>query len=173
MIFDKLYDVIYADPPWNIGSYANMEKWPTQLEDKYPTMTEKELEELDVLSLCAEDCICFMWTTLTTLPQALKLLETWDFKYHITITWDKGGGWSSNGFHRRTELVLFGYRGKLSNVLHQEGEYIPTVFSEPKGKHSQKPEKMYEYIENRTRGKKIELFARNKREGWDVWGNEV
>jgi N6-adenosine-specific RNA methylase IME4 len=32
---------------------------------------------------------------------------------------------------------------------------------------------MYKYIEERTIGKKIELFARNKRQGWDVWGNQV
>jgi N6-adenosine-specific RNA methylase IME4 len=150
-----------------------LEKWESPLEDKYPTMTEEQLKTLDIENLSAEDSVCFMWTTLSTLPEALRLLEDWGFKYHITLTWDKGGGWSANGFHRRTELVLFGYRGILSKVLKQEGEYIPTVFGEPKGEHSAKPQKMYEYIEKRTNGKKIELFARNKRDGWDVWGNEV
>lgn len=166
------YNVIYADPPWDIGSMV-LDKWESPLEDKYPTMTEKELMALDIPSLSADDCACFMWTTLSTLQEALRLLEHWGFKYHITLTWDKGGGWSANGFHRRSELVLFGYKGKLSSVIKQEGEYIPTIFSEPKSEHSAKPQVMYEYLENRTRGKKIELFARNKREGWDVWGNEV
>ena len=166
------YNVIYADPPWDIGSMV-LEKWESPLEDKYPTMTEEELKLLDIPSLSADDSVCFMWTTLSTLPEALRLLEAWGFKYHITLTWDKGGGWSANGFHRRTELVLFGYKGILSKVIKQEGEYIPTIFAEPKREHSAKPEVMYKFIENRTLGKKIELFARNKREGWDVWGNQI
>jgi len=166
------YNVLYIDPPWNIGSMI-LEKWESPLDDKYPTMTEEELKKLDIQSLSAEDSVCFLWTTLSTLPEALRLLEHWGFKYHITLTWDKGGGWSANGFHRRTELVLFGYKGTLSKVLKQEGEYIPTIFAEAKREHSAKPEVMYKYIENRTLGKKIELFARNKRDGWDVWGNEV
>jgi len=172
------YAVLYADPPWDIGSIV-LEKWESPLDDKYPTMTLEKLKELKdekerkVQDLSAEDCVCFMWTTLTVLPDALELLDAWGFKYHITLTWDKNGGWSSNGFFRKSELILVGYKGKLSNVIKQEGEYIPTVFFESKTSHSTKPQKMYEYIEERTMGKKIELFARNKRAGWDAWGNQL
>ena len=169
---DGKYNVIYADPPWDISSFV-LEKWESPLEDKYPTMTEEEIKALDIPNLCADDCVLFLWTTLSTLPEALRILEHWGFKYHITLTWDKVGGWSSNGFHRRTELVLVGYKGKLSNVIKQEGEYIPTIFQEAKREHSTKPEIMYKYIETRTNSKKIELFARKKRDGWKVWGNEV
>jgi N6-adenosine-specific RNA methylase IME4 len=166
------FNVIYADPPWDIGSFV-LEKWESPLEDKYPTMTEIELMNLDIRSISAEDCVIFLWSTLSTLPQALALLGHWEFKYHITITWDKVGGWSSCGFHRKTELLLVGYKGILSNVVKQEGEYIPTVFTENKREHSRKPEAMYKFIENRTLGTKVELFARTRREGWEVWGNEV
>jgi len=166
------YNVIYADPPWDIGSMV-LEKWESPLEDKYPTMTKEELKQLRVEDLSADDCVCFLWTTLSTLPQALELLKDWGFEYHLTLTWDKGSGWSANGFHRRTELVLFGYKGKLSNVVKQKGEYIPTIFYEKKTTHSTKPEIMYQFIEKRTMGKKIELFARKKRKGWATWGNQV
>ncbi len=166
------YNVIDADPPWDIGSMV-LEKWESPLEDKYPTMTNEQLKDLDVENLSAEDCVCFMWTTLSTLPQALEVLAEWGFKYHITLTWDKGGGWSANGFHRRTELVVFGYKGILSKVVKQEGEYIPTVFYEAKTNHSTKPQIMYKFIEERTNGNKIELFARTKRDGWEAWGLEV
>ena len=171
IIPDGVYSVLYADPPWDIGSMV-LDKWESPLEDKYPTMSGDELKAME-LPKVADDSVCFMWTTLSTLPQALELLNHWGFKYHITITWDKGNGWSSNGFHRKTELVIFGYKGILSNVVKQEGEYIPTVFYEAKTTHSTKPQKMYEFIENRTVGNKIELFARDKRDGWDSWGNEV
>lgn len=166
------YQVIYADPPWDIGSMV-LDKWESPLEDKYPTMTPQELIDLNIGKLADEDCILFMWTTLSTLPQAINLMSEWGFKYHITLTWDKGGGWSASGFHRRTELVIVGYKGILSNVLKQEGEYIPTFFYEKKTTHSTKPKIMYEYIEKRTIGNKVELFCRTPREGWNVWGNEV
>jgi N6-adenosine-specific RNA methylase IME4 len=169
---DGKYNVIYADPPWDIGSMV-LDKWESPLEDKYPTMTEEELQKLDVPKLSADNCVLFMWTTLSTLPEALRLMEHWGFKYHITITWDKGNGWSMSGFHRKTELVLVGYKGVLSEVVKQEGEYIPTVFAEAKTTHSTKPEKMYQLIEDRTIGKKVELFARIKRDGWEVFGNQL
>jgi len=169
----KKYQIIYADPPWDIGSYANMRKWPTQLTDKYQTMSLEELKKINVKSITASDCVCFMWVTLTTLPKGLELLKSWGFKYHITLTWDKGGGWSSVGFHRRTELVLVGFIGRITRIIKQLGKYIPTVFYEKKTYHSKKPEIMYRFLEDRTIGNKIELFARQKTEGWDVWGNEV
>ena len=165
------YSVIYADPPWDIGSQV-LDKWGSPLEDKYPTMSLEELKNLGIQELSGEDCVCFLWVTLTTLPNGLELLDSWGFKYHICITWDKGSGWSSTGFHRRTELCLVGYKGKITNVIKQEGEYIPTLIVEQKTTHSTKPNKMYELIENRTIGTKIELFARNKRQSWDSWGNE-
>lgn len=168
---DGIFSVLYADPPWDIGSMV-LDKWESPLEDKYPTMTPDELKSL-TLPKMAEDSVCFMWTTLSTLPQSLELLEHWGFKYHITMTWDKGNGFSMSGFHRKSELCIFGYKGILSNVVKQEGEYIPTVFYEAKTIHSRKPEKMYEFIENRTVGNKVELFARIKREGWTSWGNQL
>jgi N6-adenosine-specific RNA methylase IME4 len=169
---DGKYNVIYADPPWDIGS-IELEKWQSPLEDKYPTMTLNELKALPVQDIASDNCVCFLWSTLTVLPQALQLLESWGFQYHVTLTWDKGSGWCSNGFHRKTELLLVGYRGILSNVIKQQGDYIPTVFFEKKTTHSTKPEIVYKYLLTRTTGKRIELFARSKREGFDVWGLEV
>lgn len=166
------YNVIYADPPWDIGSFV-LDKWESPLEDKYPTMSSDELKRMDIPNLCADDCVLFMWSTLTTIPQALELLNTWGFRYHILITWDKGNGWSSTGFHRRTEVILVGYKGKITNVITQSGKFIPTIITEQKREHSKKPEVMYNLLLSNTTGKRIELFAREKRDGFDVYGNEV
>lgn len=166
------YNVIYADPPWDIGSFV-LDKWESPLEDKYPTMSPDELKRMDIPNLCAEDCVLFIWSTLTTIPQALELLTTWGFKYHILITWDKGNGWSSTGFHRKSEVVLVGYKGKITNVVSQTGKYIPTVFSEPKREHSRKPDIMYDMLLSNTTGRRIELFARKEHEGFVSYGNEV
>lgn len=166
------YNVIYADPPWNIGSFV-LDKWDSPLEDKYPTMSLDELKRLDLYSLKDQNCVLFMWSTLTTIPDALELMKAWGFKYHIMLTWDKGNGWSSTGFHRKTEVILVGYVGKITEVINQFGNYIPTVFYEAKKEHSQKPEIMYNYLISNTKGKRLEMFAREKKEGFDVWGNEV
>jgi N6-adenosine-specific RNA methylase IME4 len=175
------YNVIMIDPPWDIGSMI-LDKWESPLKDKYNTLNQeqlkgdKELPQGDFLKVedfAGDDCVCFLWATLSTLPEALELLEDWGFTYHITITWDKGNGWSMNGFHRKTELILVGYKGILSNVIKQKGQYIPTLIQEKKTTHSTKPEIMYKLIEERTIGDKIEMFARKKRIGWNSWGNEI
>ena len=160
---------MYADPPWEIESLI-LTKWRAPL--PYPTLTLSELKTMQLPQM-AEDAILFLWTTLSTLPHGLELLSVWGFLYHIIITWDKGAGYCFNGFNRRTELVLVGYKGILKNVLKQEGEYIPTVFYEQRTTHSTKPTAMYEYIEQRTMGRRIELFARKTRRGWASWGNQL
>jgi len=162
-----IYSVLYVDPPWDIDAMI-FEKWPNPV--PYPTLTIDELKTLTLPRL-ASDCVLFLWTTLSTLLQALELLTYWGFSYHTTITWDKGSGWCMCGFHRKSELLLVGYQGAIGNVIKQEGEYIPTVFYEAKTMHSTKPNAMYEFIERRTIGKRIELFARHQRLGWDAWGN--
>ena len=87
------------------------------------------------------------------------------------MTWDKGRGLTHFGFHRKTEFVLFGYNGKLN--IDVTGKSIHTVFYEYNQGHSIKPEIFYNEIERKFPPPYIDLFARKKRENWDVWGNEV
>ena len=54
-------------------------------------------------------------------------------------------------------------RGKYSDVIRETVK-----------KHSQKPESAYLMLEDMFPDvRKLELFARNERSGWDCWGNEV
>jgi N6-adenosine-specific RNA methylase IME4 len=138
----------------------------------YPRLTLDELKALKLPRL-ASDCVLFMWTTLSTLLQALELLAAWRLSYHTTITWDKRSGWCMCGFHRKSELLIIGYQGNISRVIKQEGVNIPTVFYEAKTTHSTKPQTIYALIEQQTVGNKIEMFARQQQPGWDAWGNEI
>ena len=166
------YSVIHADPPWPVDSMI-LEKWESPVDDKYLTMTIEEIKYLGLkLSECtADDCSLFLWTTHTYLREAFDVIESWDFKYHCCITWDKGSGWSLCGFHRRTEFCLYAYKGKIN--ITQTGKYIPTLISESKRKHSEKPEIMYKLIEGHTPSPRLELFARKKRDNWTVWGDQI
>ena len=68
-------------------------------------------------------------------------------------------------------MVLFGIRGNLRTA--QPGRTQVNLFSSRKREHSRKPDQLYEIIEQCSPGKRLELFARRKRPGWDVWGNEI
>ena len=171
MEINKKYKTIYVDPAWKIGSII-LDKWKSPLSDKYPTMTDEEIESLPIKELADNDCCLFLWVTHTKLPSGLKLMRMWGFKYYCIITWDKGSGWCQHGFNKRTELLLVGYKGKITNVISQSGKFIPTLVSEKKSIHSKKPKRLYGLLLNHTAEPRIELFARQKIEGFDVWGNE-
>ena len=164
------YRVIYADPPWPVGSIT-MDKWKSPIEDKYPTMSIEDISNLPIGELAADECSLFLWTTHTFLPDALRLIEEWGFKYFCCITWDKGNGWTQNGFHKRTEFLLYAYKGGIN--VDQYGQAIPTIITEPSTKHSKKPDTIRELIKNKTPEPRLEMFARDIYDGWVCWGNEV
>lgn len=164
------YAVIYADPPWPVGSIV-MRKWESPIEDKYPTMSMEEIRQLPIEDLAADECSLFLWTTHRFLTDALRLIAHWGFTYFCCITWDKHGGWTQNGFHKRTEFLLYAYRGGIN--ISQYGEAIPTIISEQKSYHSKKPDSIRDMIKNKTPEPRIELFAREAHDGWEVWGDEV
>lgn len=167
---DKRYSVILADPPWPAG-FKGLRKWRSEITEKYNTMSLEEISTLDIPSIAKENCSLLLWCTHTTLPNAITIMRSWGFKYHCVITWDKCGGFSVAGFHRRTEFCIYGYKGKMN--IKKTGKFIPTLITEKKRKHSIKPSVLYDMIDLSFPKDRIELFARRKRSGWDAWGNEV
>ena len=165
------YGIIYADPPWDVKKIKRNVR-PNQISFDYPTMSLEEISKLNIKEISADNSVCFLWATQAYLPKAFQVLECWGFKYQRTITWDKQNGMCLFGFHNRTEFLLFGYKGKIE--MYPRRKAMPTIFTikSRKLKHSQKPDEIRKTIEvfGDTR---IELFARQKTEGWDVWGNEV
>jgi len=169
---NKKYQVIYADPPWKVQNASSVwYKCDNPIENKYPTMNIEEIKALPIKEISDKPSSLFLWTTHTFLKDALEVMESWGFKYHCCITWDKKSGFSVWGFHRRTEFCLFGYSGGIN--VNQKGRFIPTLIVEPKRKHSQKPILMRSWIENNSPKPRIELFARERFDGWDAWGNEL
>ena len=168
---NKKYQIIYADPPWDVKKIKRKVR-PNQVEFDYPTMKLDEIKQLKVNEMADNNSVCFLWTTQAYLPKAFEVLNSWGFKYQRVITWDKQNGLSLFGFHNRSEFLLFGYKGKLE--MYPRRKTVPTVFTikSHKLKHSQKPDEIRKSIEV-FGDSRIELFARQKTEGWDVWGNEV
>ena len=165
----KKYQIIYADPPWQIKKIKRKVR-PNQIEMDYATMSIDEIKALQVQSISEDNSVCFLWTIQKYLPFAFDVLSGWGFKYQRTITWDKQNGMCLFGFHYRTEFLLFGYKGKIE--MYPKRKAFPTMVQSKTDKHSKKPQIFRDLIKpfGETR---IELFARQKTEGWDVWGNEV
>ena len=152
----------------NMGVFKRRYKRRTEL--PYPSMSLEDIKNLPVGEIAEQGCHLWLWTTNQTLPAGFDVMKAWGFKYLAPITWVKPSG-LGNYFISRTQTLLFGYKGKCVFPL---GRYKPTVImATPQHNHSQKPEAFYELIESISPEPRIELFARKKRFGWDVWGNEV
>lgn len=121
-----------------------------------------------------EGCHLYLWTTNNFLPDALRVMDHWGFEYKTTITWVKDRIGLGQYFRGQTEHCLFGVRKTLPyKVIDGKRSQGKTVIQVPKSKHSSKPDEMRKMIEKVSYGNYLELFAREKAEGWDVWGNEV
>lgn len=166
----KKYQIIYADPPWEQSISGKRSKHQMATKLAYPTMTIEQLKSMPVADLAERGSHLWLWTTNQFLPAGFEVMKSWGFTYLAPITWVKPSG-IGNYFVSVTQTLLFGYKDKCVFPL---GRYKPTVVyvGLPK-RHSQKPDTFYDLIESISPEPRLELFARNKREGWDCWGNEV
>jgi len=119
----------------------------------------------------SDGCHLFLWVTHKYLPEGFKVMDMWGFRYHCCLTWDKTYGFTPFSFMWSTEFCLYGQLKDRWMKPQRIG--LKILVTEKPREHSRKPEAMYELIEQYASGNKIELFARNKRDGWDCWGNEV
>ena len=160
------YEVIYADPPWeyrNTGFAMSAVK-------QYPTMSIASLCEMKIKELSNENSILFLWATNPLLKEAIQLMEAWGFEYKTNFVWTKSNHTAGFYIYGQHELLLIGVRGSML----PSGEKFKSIIQGENRKHSKKPEIVYEIIEKMyPNTKRIELFARNKRENWESWGNEV
>lgn len=160
------YSVLVADPPW---AYSNS-GFDQSAEAHYPTMPIDDICAMPVRDRADDNAVLFLWATSPLLPDALAVMKAWGFEYKACMVWKKnrapGAGWWLHTYH---ELLLIGERGNFKPVIRPA-----SVIDAPVSDHSRKPEKFYEVITEMYPGaKRLELFAREDRPGWDVFGNEV
>lgn len=172
---EKKYHIIYCDPPWKYDNNHII----GAAENHYPVMSEQELCELPVKTIAAADCVLIMWVTAPQLEVAMNVINSWGFQYKTCAVWNKNvdGTGRFRGYYFRMfhELILIATKGQLP--IPESENRVPSIINHPyDGKHSKKPEMFYDLIEKMYPHKglnKIELFARNNREGWDSWGNQT
>lgn len=174
------YDVILADPPWFYRDRRNGgSKFGGGAQKHYPVMKLDELLALPVVTIAAPRSVLFMWTTFPRLEWALAVMKAWGFKYRtLGFSWIKtnrksGGYYFGVGFYAKSnaEVCLLGTRGR---PLHPATNGVSSAIVSPLMQHSRKPDEARRRIELMyPDARKIELFAREQPEGWDVWGNQV
>lgn len=167
------YKIILADPPWSYDNQNTGGSMISGASKKYPTMSLEEIKKLnhsELFTKFSKDSVLFLWATTPLLPEAFEVMKKWGYQYKTTIYWRKimslgMGFW----FRGQVEPCLMGIRGQVKAFRCQKPNFIQSKVR----KHSQKPDQLYGMIESLGISPKIELFARNKRQGWDTWGNEV
>jgi N6-adenosine-specific RNA methylase IME4 len=163
---EGIFQLFYADPPWKYGTEFSA----TVPEDYYPTMEIEEICALPIDKMTDTNAVLFMWTTTGFLESSFDVVHAWGFEYKTCFIWDKVkhnvGPYSSV----RHEILLLCTKGTYPI---QNLKFYDSVYSEEKTEHSKKPDFYYQMIEDLyPNTKKLELFARNKRDGWTSFGNQ-
>ena len=176
---EEKYEIVYSDPPWRQKKGGLRKSRPNQTRElDYSTMTLGDIETFHREFLennTTDSHTVFMWAIDKFLPETEKMMSKLGYKLHARMVWDKENGVAPAFTVRYThEYLLWYYKTPMMKIsVDQRGKFT-TCFREKSTKHSKKPMLAYEMIEKLyPNAKKIELFARNEREGWDSFGNEV
>lgn len=165
------YGTIVIDPPWDMQKIER-DVAPNQSGFEYPTMSEDELAKFQpMLELPADDCHVFCWTTHKHLPSALRLIETWGLHYVCVFVWHKSGGFQPFGLPQyNCEFVVYARRGSPKFISLKK---FFCCFNGDRREHSRKPDEFYDMVRRVTDGRRIDIFSRERRDGFDGYGNEA
>lgn len=183
------FGCILADPPWSFLTYSKTRTTPHRTaEDHYGTMTAEELRAMPVDAVAAKDCALFMWVVDSHLDEAIELGKAWGFDYKtIAFIWAKTtkaqapgqfGFFPPETTHRigmgywtrkQAEVCLLFTRGKVRRVA----KGVRQIIEAPRREHSRKPDETHQRVMALVDGPYLEMFAREPREGWTVWGNQT
>ena len=172
------YRTVVIDFPWPIDMATSPDSTRTGLKDSLPyhTMGLNEIEKFDINSFAADECLLFLWVTngkikgRSIMKIGLDIIERWEFRYESIITWVKNrpmSFWSP--IMSTTEHIIFAWRGK--QPIDRLAKMKSVFEAEWRG-HSVKPKEFYEKLAEWTPEPRIDIFARQKHDGFLGWGDE-
>ena len=176
------YNIIYADPAWKYGSkhYQDGNRDFKNLDNIYDTMTIDDIKQMPVKNITDKNAACFMWVTDSHLKEGIEVMEAWGFKYKtIAFVWLKkyANGSICVNFAphtlKSTEICLLGIKGSMKEF--KKSNNVRQLIEAERTEHSKKPNETRDRIIQLYGNEcpKIELFARQKNNNWDVFGNEL
>lgn len=179
------YSALLIDPPWPERGGGKIKRGADR---HYKLMSRAEILAAILRAPCfapAADSHLYLCSTMSSLLDGLWVMDGLGFRYVTHAVWckreedgderDSGIGQYFRGAH---ELVLFGVRGKGFAVRSEARDTPSVIYARtPRANgtrvHSRKPDELYDLVERRTTGARLEMFARTRRPGWDAWGNEL
>jgi len=169
---DGVFDVIVIDPPWAYnerGGFSVEQHDPDNNRGgvDYPTMTVEQISNITLPE--KQSTVLFLWTTHAFLRDSFYLLDQWEYDYKATIVWDKELMGMGRNIRMQCEFCLLATKG--NPIL--QGSSERDILREKRREHSRKPDVFYQMVERMTIGRRLDYFARSKREGWYVYGAET
>jgi len=172
----RRFHTVLVDPPWRFQNRTGKVAPEHRRLRRYDTLALDEIRALPVAELVAEPAHLYLWVPNALLHEGLEVMAAWGFGYKTSLVWHKvrkDGGSDGRGpgfyFRNVTEIVLFGVRGSCARTL-APGRRQTNLIASRKREHSRKPDELYPIIEACSRGRFLELFARQRRPGWASWG---
>lgn len=163
---DKKYRVIYADPPWSYNDKQDTASLGGAVKH-YQTMPLEDICSIPVPA--AKESVLFLWTTSPMLEDSFKVINAWGFKYKSSFIWDKVLHTMGHYNSVRHEFLLIATRGSCTPDV---PKLLDSVVSIERTEHSRKPKEFRDIIDTLYPiGDRLEMFAREAPDGWDVWGN--
>ena len=178
------YRAILADPPWAFSAWDG-DRLPTRTHlQHYKTMKADAIKNIPVMQCAADDCVLFCWVTWPLFLEGLETIREWGFTYKTcAFCWVKADTRQIDMFRNDLDVqVGMGYWTRANSevcLLATCGQPkrldagVRQAIVEPRREHSRKPDCVHKRIERLVDGPYLELFSRQKRDGWDSWGNEV
>ncbi len=170
------YRILYADPPWKyVGLNGNDDHG--HAEAHYDCLDDIQLANYKpgggtrlVKDITDKNAVLFMWVTSPMFIRCAPIIKAWGFEYKSSFVWDKVKHNMGHYNSVRHELLLICTKGSCKPDV---PKLVDSVQSIERLKHSQKPHEFYKIIEGLyDHGRKLELFSRTTRKGWDMDGNE-
>ena len=175
---NKKYQIVYADPPWDMRYVKGLKGGIHCFDMPYSTMSDEEIMALPIKDIIDKNSILFMWVIDSRIPKVKEIMESWGFRY-ITVgfIWNKKAE-TTNGYNAilsqyTRKSCEFCFIGRCGEKIVKNSN-VDQFISESKKEHSKKPKVVRERILKMCGDiSRIELFSRDRIEGWDCWGNEV
>lgn len=173
---NKKYNIIYADPAWYFKSYSSKGERRNATQH-YDCMSISDICSLPISNISKDDCILFIWVIDPMLPQAFEVIKAWGFKYKtVAFTWVKEnkseGYFTGLGYWTRAnpEMCLLATKGKPKKI----SKSVRQLVMDKRREHSRKPDRIRNDIVQLCGDlPRIELFARQRVDGWDNWGDQI
>lgn len=160
----KKYRTILADPPWSLHQGGRR-----GAAMHYELMSLESIKAMPVADLAEEDAHLYLWTPNNIIPEALQVVRAWGFTYRNMLVWGKPKLGLENYIRTSHESLIFSTRGKAPVKFHAQPSFMFCAQQE----HSHKPEEQFAIIQRLSEEPYLELFARRRTLGWDVWGKEI